>query len=66
MFTKDYEREQLALEQHYQLLLDLEKRRLRKEERHQQPNKVQYLSRRLVVLLARVRKNLKTFEQSYD
>jgi len=62
MFTKDYEREQLALEQHYQLLLDLEKRRLRKEERRQQSVRLQYLTRRLVAILVRVRGNLKTFE----
>ena len=58
MFTKDYEREQLALEHHYQLLIDLEKRRLRREERQQQPDRVQYLTGRLLVILIKVRKNL--------
>jgi hypothetical protein len=58
MFTNRYEREQLALEQHYQLLLDLENRRLRREKRWQQPSRVQDLAGRLVVLLVRVRKNL--------
>ena len=58
MFTKGYECEQLALEYHYQLLIDMEKRRLRKEERLQQPDRVQYLAGRLGVLLVRVRKNL--------
>ncbi len=60
MFSNRYEREQLALEQHYQLLLDLEKHRLRREKRQQQPSKVQYLTGRLVVLLVKLRKNLKT------
>ncbi len=66
MFTNQYERDQLALEQHYQLLLDLEKRRLRREERQQQPSKVQDLTGRLAMLLVRVRKSLNTLEQSYD
>ena len=61
MFMNRYEREQLALEQHYQLLLDLEKRRLRREKRQQQPSRMQYLTGRLVVLLVRIRKNLKMF-----
>ena len=66
MFSKPNDREQLAFEQHYQLLLDLEKQRLRREKRQHQPNRVQYLVAKLGILLVRVRKNLKTFEQSYD
>ena len=58
MSTNRYEREQLALEQHYQLLLDLEKRRLRREKRQQQPSRVQYLTGKLVAILVRVRGNL--------
>ena len=60
MFPNRYECEQLALVQHYQLLLDLEKRRLRREKRQQQPGKMQYLTGGFVVLLVRLRKNLKT------
>ena len=62
MFPKRYDPEQLAFEQHYQLLLDLEKQRLHRERRQQQPTGVQYLAAKLGVLLVRVRKSLKMLE----
>ena len=66
MFSKRYDCEQLAFEQHCQLLLDLEKQRLLREKRQQQLDRVQYLVAKLGISLVRVRKNLKTFEPSYD